>query len=190
MAMMGGVVPPKNIHVMGIDPGATTGWYNITVARKAIFGDEPPVIIEVDYGEFTGDEAYQAVEIARLAREIQGLDYKYGPAIICEAWDQDPGFKSTDPETLSPVRIGAMLALLRFEKKLGDSTLHFQSRALAFSTATDERLKKWKLWVQGSDHIRAASRHAIVALRRARENPEFAIELWPGDPRYPDDVID
>jgi hypothetical protein len=171
---------------MGIDPGGTTGWYVITVDRKCIFGDEPRKIIEVDYGEFTGDEAYQAVELARLAGEIQSLDYKYGPALIVEAWDQDPRFKSTDPETLSPVRIGAMLALLKYQKRMGDSTLHFQSRALAFGTATDERLRKWKLWVAGSEHIRAASRHAIVALRRARENPEFARALWPGDPRYPD----
>jgi hypothetical protein len=179
-------MPPKNIHVMGIDPGSTTGWFVITVDRKCIFGDEPRKILEIDYGEFTGDEAYQATELARLAGEIQSLDYKYGPALIVEAWDQDPGFKSTDPETLSPVRIGAMLTLLKYQKRMGDATLHFQSRALAFGTATDERLHKWQLWVKGSDHIRAASRHAIVALRRAAENPEFAISLWPGDPKYPD----
>jgi hypothetical protein len=179
-------MPPRNIHVMGIDPGATTGWYNITIPRLCIFGDEEAKILEVDYGEFTGDEAHQAVELARLAREIQSMDYKYGPALIVEAWDVDPTFKSTDQEVLSPVRIGAMLTLLKHQRQLGDCTLHFQSRALAFGTATDERLQKWKLWVKGSDHIRAASRHAIVALRRARENPEFARELWPGDPYYPD----
>lgn len=179
-------MPPKNLHVMGIDPGSTTGWYNITFPRLCIFGDEPAQIIEVDYGEFNGDEARQAVELARLAREIQSLDFKYGPAMIVEQWDSDPSFKSTDPEVLSPVRIGAMLSLLKYQKQVGDATLHFQSRALAFGTATDERLHKWKLWVAGSDHIRAASRHAIVALRRARENPEFARELWPGDPYYRD----
>lgn len=144
-----------------------------------MYGDEPSQIIEHDWGEFTGPEPKQSIEIARLAREIQSLDYKTGPAIICEAWDIDPRFHSIDPEILSPIRIGAQLELLKEQKQLADATLHFQSRSLAFSTATDDRLKRWRLWVQGSDHVRAALRHAITALRRARENPEFIKELWP-----------
>jgi hypothetical protein len=172
-------VPSKYLHVLGIDPGGTTGWYNITVPRDCMYGDAPSQIIEHDWGEFTGSEAHQAIEISRLAREIQSLDYKTGPALIVEAWDQDPRFNSTDPEALSPVRIGAQLELLREQKQLGDATLHFQSRSLAFSTATDDRLRRWGLWVKGSDHVRAALRHAITALRRARENPDFIKELWP-----------
>src|SRR5215472_9629566 len=168
----------KNLHVLGIDPGGTTGWYNITVPRDCIFGNAQAIFVEHDWGEFTGPEAQQAIEIARLAREIQSLDYLTGPAIMCEAWDQDPTFHNTDSEPLSPVRIGAMLTLLKEQKLLGDSTLHFQSRALAFGTVTDERLKRWGLWVKGSDHVRAALRHALTGLRRARENPEFARELW------------
>jgi len=74
-----------------------------------------------------------------------------------------------------------MLELLKEEGKLGDASLTFQSRTLAFGTVTDERLKRWRLWVEGSDHIRAALRHGITALRRARENPEFAIRLWPSE---------
>jgi len=170
---------PKNIHVMGIDPGGTTGWYNITVPADCIFGDAPSSIIEHDWGEFTGPEPQQAIELARLVREIQGLDYKVGPAMIMEAWDQDPTFHSTDPEALSPVRLGAMMTLLQEQKLLADATLHFQSRTLAFGTVTDERLHRWRLWVKGSDHVRAALRHGITALRRARENPEWANSLWP-----------
>jgi hypothetical protein len=172
-------LPSKYLHVLGIDPGGTTGWYNITVPRYCMFGDEPSQIVEHDYGEFTGPEPRQSIEIARLAREIQSLDFRTGPAIMCEAWDQDPRFHSTDPETLSPVRIGAQLELLKEQKQLGDATLHFQSRSIAFSTATDERLHSWGLWIKGSEHVRAALRHAITALRRARENPDFANELWP-----------
>jgi len=174
-------MPPKNIHLMGVDPGGTTGWYNLTVPRDCIFDDAPSRIIEHDWGEFTGPEARQAIELSRLVREIQGLDYKVGPALVVEQWDQDPTFKSTDPEALSPVRIGAMHELLREQKNLGDATVTFQSRSLAFSTVTDERLQRWRLWVKGSDHVRAALRHGITALRRARENPEFAIQLWPSE---------
>jgi len=172
-------MPPKNIHVLGIDPGSTTGWYCLTVPRDCIFSDGPSKIVEHDWGEFTGPLARQSIEIARLTREIQSLDFRVGPAMIVEAWDQDPRFKSTDPETLSPVRIGAQLELLQEQKQLNDATLTFQSRTLAFSTATDERLHKWRLWVAGSDHVRAALRHGITALRRARENEEFASSLWP-----------
>jgi len=174
-------MPPKNIHLMGIDPGGTTGWYNLTVPRNCIFGDAPSAILEHDWGEFTGPEPRQAIEIARLAREIQGMDYKVGPALVIEQWDQDPTFKSTDPEALSPVRLAAMLELLKEQKQLGDSSLVYQSRTLAFGTVTDERLKRWRLWVSGSDHVRAALRHGITALRRARENPEFAERLWPSE---------
>lgn len=171
----------RNIHVLAIDPGKTTGWVILTVPRLSIFADEPSRILEWDYGEFTGPEPVQATAIAELARVTQSLDYLTGPAIIVEGWDQDPNFKSTDEETLSPVRLGAMLSLLSFQKKLGDATIHFQSRTLAFGSkaTTDEKLKKYGLYVEGSDHIRAAIKHAIVALRRARENTQFAIALWP-----------
>jgi hypothetical protein len=177
-ALERGKMPTNHLHIMGIDPGGTTGWYLMTVPRACIFGDAPAAIWEHDWGEFTGPEPAQAVELARLAREVQSLDYKTGVALIMEAWDQDPTFHSTDPEALSPVRLGAMMTLLKHQNQLGDSTLHFQSRSMAFSTATDERLKAWRLWVQGSDHVRAALRHTITALRRARNSPEFAAELW------------
>jgi hypothetical protein len=169
----------KNLHILGIDPGGTTGWCLLTVARAAIFADEESGILEWDYGELTGPEPGQAIAIMRMCLEIQGLDYKTGVAIMAEQWDIDPNFKSTDQESYSPVRINAQLQLLHYEKRMGDATLHFQSRALAFGTATDERLKHWGLWVEGSTHIRAAARHAIVGLRRAKENWDFALELWP-----------
>jgi len=169
------------ISVLAIDPGGTSGWYWISIPRDCIFGYEDSRVVEFDYGEFTGDLAYQAEEIATLARELQGLEYKVGPAIICEAWDIDPAFKVTDLETLSPVELGAMLKLLRRQKKLADCSLHFQQRGQAFSCMTDERLRKRGLWIEGSDHIRAACRHAYTALRRANENLAFAKELWPYD---------
>jgi len=174
----------KYIHVLAVDPGGVSGWVILTVPRLCIFGDAPSEITEWDYGEFTGAEPVQATAIAELARVTQGLEYRTGPAIVVEDWDRDPSFKSKDEETLSPVRLGAMLMLLRFQKRLGDATVHFQSRTLAFGSkaTTDEKLRKYGMYVAGSDHIRAATKHAIVLLRRARENRQFAIELWPYPP--------
>lgn len=180
----------QNLHVIGIDPGGTTGWCRLTVPRDTIFGEEPSKIVEWDHGEFTGPEPAQALDIAALARTTQSLDYACGPALVIEAWDIDPNFKSTDLETLSPVRLGAMMVLLReltdrhYRRGAGanwlsDATVTFQSRTIAKETATNDRLKRWGLYVQGSDHVQDATRHAIVALRRAAADPDFAKVLWP-----------
>lgn len=177
----------KNLHVIGIDPGALTGWCRVTVPRQSIFGDADSEIVEWDYGIFQGDECEQAINIARYARETQSLDYKTGPALVVEAWDIAPHAKSTDPETLSPIRIGSHLVMLRyltdlFQKGpginwLGDSTVTFQSRTIK-SSMDDDRLKSRHMYV-AQDDIRDATRHALMALRRARNNPEFAEQLWP-----------
>lgn len=166
------------LHLIGVDPGGTTGVTRITIPRLSIFGSQQPEILEWDYFALNGPEPKQVTEIARYARETQSMSYKIGPAIVSEAWDQDPTFKSTDPEALSPCRINAMLELLLFQGKLADATLIFQSRTMAMQTATDERLKKWRMYVAHKD-IRASTRHAITALRRARQNPELADKLWP-----------
>jgi hypothetical protein len=174
----------KHLYIKGIDPGGTTGWAWLCVPRMAIFGHDDPEILEWDYGELTGPLPGQAVALARMARELQGLDYRTGPALMMEAWDQDPNFKVTDPEVLSPVKLGAQMELLAAQDRLGDATLHFQSRTLIHSKGvSDERLKKLGLYVAGSDHIRDAIKHALVGLRRAAENPwTFGLELWPYPP--------
>ena len=66
-------------------PGETTGWYLVTVSRFSIFFDDPPEILEYDWGQFDGVDVKQAMELARLAREVQSLDYKVGPALVCDA---------------------------------------------------------------------------------------------------------
>lgn len=168
----------RHLHIMGVDTGGTSAWYLLTVPRLSIFGDEAPDILERDYGTFTGPEPAQAIAIARLVREIQSLDYKTGVAVMSEDWDIDPNFRSTDPETLSPVRINAMLSLLLVQKRMGDATLCLQSRTIAKQTATDERMKRWGLYV-ANPHITDAGRQAVVGLRRARSSPDFARALWP-----------
>lgn len=171
----------KELHLSGFDPGGTSAYALLTVSRYCIFADEEPAILEWDYGELNGPETKQALEFARLCREWQGLAYKCGPAVVSERWDADPGFKNTDQEQYSPIRINAMLQLLwdEFPHLRGDATLHFQSRTQAFRAFNDERLRSRGLWVEGSEHIRAATKHALTALRRARENAAFAHELWP-----------
>lgn len=166
------------LHVIGIDPGGTTGWTRLTVPRAALYGADTPTILEWDFGEFAGDEVQQVYNIATLAREVQSLSYRIGPALVVEDWTVDPSFRSADPATLSPVRIAFGLRVAAEKKFCGDACIVLQNRALAKSTATDDRLRKWGLYTTGSDHIRDATRHALTALRRARANPDFRDKCW------------
>jgi hypothetical protein len=146
-----------------------------------VYGKEQGKIIRWEYGEEGGDEAEQVRALARLAREIQSLDYQIGPAIVVEAWDQDPRFSSTDPEALSPARIGAMLLYAKLRGDLSDALVTFQSRSLAKQALTDERLQAAGMYVKGSAHVRDATRHALCALRRARKSPELRYAMWGQD---------
>jgi hypothetical protein len=174
-----------HLHILGVDPGATTGWCRITVPRKTIYGDAPGEITEWETGEIKGDEPNQVRDLARLCRQIQSLDYKIGPAIVCEDFDVSK-LVTTDAEVLySPVRIAAMIrmcmalaAVPSYTPMFGDALLVMQSRGMAKSTATDERLRAWGLWTKGSDHERDATRHAITALRRAKQKPAFRAQMW------------
>ncbi len=174
----------SHLHIIGCDPGGKTGLARFTIPRDSIFGNEPAEIWDMDFKLFAGPEPEQVLNIARYTRETQSLDYKTGPALVVEGWYNDPSFKSSDPEALSPVRIGAMLTFLMFNNDkthtalLGDATLTFQDRTIAMTTMTDERLKKRNLYGNQKD-IRAATKHALTALRRAKQDPEFARTLWP-----------
>jgi hypothetical protein len=151
-----------NLHIMGIYPDDTTAWALFTVPRESIFGYMDPEICEWDYGVFEGDEVTQAMELARLVREVQSLDYKLGVALVIDS-DESP--------------LGAMLRLLQRQKQLGDASIAFQSQQLS-DAITDERLKRIGLYV-ADDSIRQAVKHAITGLRCANESPEFAAGLWP-----------
>lgn len=169
----------RNIHVIGIDPGGTTGWCRITIPRASVFDGARSEILSWETGEITGTEPEQVRKIGWLARSAQGLAYKTGPALVVEDWTIEPMARTTDPASLSPIRIGAMLVYAGERHELGDSSVTFQDRALAKGTCTDERLKEWGMWPKGSSHERDATRHAITALRRAKRSAEFRSALWP-----------
>jgi hypothetical protein len=168
----------RNIHVIGVDPGGTTGWARMTVPRLSLFGDQGGEVIEWEYGEFSGSEYKQAGALARLARETQSLAYKIGPAIVVEDWDIEPVNRTTDPSSLSPVRIGAMLVYAQACGHLSDARVLFQGRTLAKGHMTDERLKEAGFYVKGSDHVRDATRHALTFLRRAKHDRELRESAW------------
>jgi hypothetical protein len=161
-----------HLHVFAIDgtgdilePHVGTGWAWLTVPRLSIFGDQEPEISAWDYGLFHGCQAATAIVIARKAREIQGLDYKTGPAIVLDGM---------------AIKLSAMVQLLDHEKRMGDSTLHFQHRDDA-SKLTDDSLRRLSMYV-GNEQISTAVKHGLTLLRRAKQDEAFAHERWPYPP--------
>jgi hypothetical protein len=134
----------------------------------------------------TGDENVQTKELARKLREIQSLDYGVGPGVVVEDFDVDK-IVTTDADVLfSPVRIAARLHYAAFRGELADAHIIMQSRGMAKSTATDDRLKAWGLYDSHSgDHARDAMRHAITMVRRLKVKPELRNAFWPYLERIP-----
>ena len=159
----------KHLHVLAVYPSEETGWCRLTVPRTCIFGTEDSVITEWDYGTWTQPAPATAIAIARKARETQGLDYKTGPAVVCEMDDDR-----------TAIQINAMLELLYYENRMGDATLHFQDNEQT-SHITEDHLRSNHILVAQYD-IQAATRHALTLLGRARQDEAFAHELWPYPP--------
>lgn len=153
----------KRLHVFALSTGGETAGCLLTVPRACMFADQAPEILEWDYWTWNREDPATAIVIARKAREIQGLDYKTGPAVVCE--------------TDGNIRINAMLELLHYEKRMGDATLHFQERDLT-NRITDSILRQQEMYGEHPD-IKSAIKHALALLRRARESREFALALWP-----------
>jgi hypothetical protein len=170
-------MPSQYLNLLTIDPGATSGWCHVIIPRISMFGDAESEITSWSTGEIRGDEDRQALEFASLARRIQGLDYKNGTAVVCE--DFDFGSPLKDSSVYSPVRIAAKLKLLHYMHMMDDSSFLLQSRTMAKSYATDERLRLWGFWVPNSeDHERDAVRHALTILKRAKQKRVVRNRLW------------
>lgn len=178
-------MPPPNLKILGIDPGESTGWAYLVIPRKSVYGDEPGAILQWDQGQLYGSEEDQTKEICRMVRQFQSLDFGVGPAVVVEDFDIAAKNPTTDPVLLTPVRLAAMLRYARYRGEMGpDSLVMLQGRTIAMSTATDERLRAWRLYVRGEEHARDAMRHAIVALRRASQKTHVREAMW-ADPNRP-----
>jgi hypothetical protein len=164
------------LHVIGIDPGETTGWAKITIPRDSMFGDAPGKIVDLKTGELTGPESAQALTMARILKRY------IWPTVALE--DFTLRTDVTSREVLAPVRVAAKIHLC-IECGMAGSVIgvEWQLPSLAFETMPDNRLRKAGLWVEGSTHKRDAARHAMTLIRRAKNNPKLAERIfhWPGD---------
>jgi hypothetical protein len=156
----------NHLHVLALCPREEeTGWTWLTVPRLSIFGNQTSSITEWDYGVLRGHAPDVAIQIARKAREIQGLDYRTGPAILVD---------------MGSDRLRHMLEFLHYEKRMGDATIHFASNE-ATARINDGRLKTLGMHVH-SELIDTATGFALYHLGQARKDMQIAHELWPYPP--------
>jgi hypothetical protein len=172
--------PFETLWILGVDPGQTTGLCLAAVPRGCIFGDEKPEFLHRESFELTGSLQNQVKEVCWFSRQV--ADYRAAPClIVCEDFDLGGNRlqgAASEADVVIPVRFGAAL---RYAVECGHAErnrLIFQGRTIAFTTMTDDRLKKRGLWDVGSDHKRDATRHLVTALRRIREGSINPDEVW------------
>jgi hypothetical protein len=167
----------KTLFALAVDPGMTTGWAVIGVPEGSIYGNEKGAIEEFETGEVMGNFTGQARGLAHIARRFQNVKSPNNIALIIE--DFDPRHHVRSEEYLSPVKLAAMLTYATDMGHLGGITGPFwQMPSLAKETATDDRLKAWKLYKPGSEHIKDATRHAITFIRRTKGSKALREQAW------------
>jgi len=161
----------RNLTVIGIDPGVTTGWAKITIPIDSIFGMASGEILDWQYGVLDGPETAQAQTFCHIAKRY------IWPAVAIEDFDNRKPLRNR--EYLAPVRVASKI---QFAIEIGLAGqccgLEWQMPAMAMETAPDHRLKKWDLYPPGPDHQKDATRHAITLIRRAKKDPKLARRIF------------
>jgi hypothetical protein len=196
--------PAAGLSLFAFDPGGTTGWAEFSCPFVNVFKRDTDLLLgmEVEYGQLTGLEGVQAMDVQDLLRKF------VGPVII---EDFILRIQSADRDVLSPVRMTArieqIVELTNWGRGTGDYyrllaarqpekgwegtplvhpanawreiRVRKQAAELAMSTATDARMKDWELWATGKPHARDAMRHGITFLRRAKMDAALRRWAWP-----------
>lgn len=157
--------------VISFDPGGTTGWSIFQCHPESLIQNDVRVLDNIDYwkmGQFSGLENKQATECFELVKSWPGC------AVVIE--DFILRKMSKDEDLLAPVRLIAKIELLLWQEGIRSFR---QQPSEAKTTATDERLKSWGLYVPGEEHARDASRHSITWLRKTKEKAKLRVYSWP-----------
>jgi hypothetical protein len=169
------------VTVVAIDPGGTTGWSVMCVEADALC--DPDVSILKSIAHRASGQVDLGNEDAHAGELVELLAAWPLAAVVIEDF-QLRTFKMSR-ELLSPVRITAKVEYALFHG-LQDCVpegrrVFKQNPSLAKSTATDDRLKQWRLYIRegGMEHARDADRHAITFLRRAKDKPKIRHAAWP-----------
>lgn len=153
---------------VAIDPGGVTGMACVAQHEDGTFA-------LLDWVEISSiDEGMNELRAARaVAQKAAGWVAEYGADVVAIE-DFIIRLGVTDRSLLSPVRMTAMIEAFWYEMR-GSGGIGWggswggeyvkQQASSAKAVATNERLKRWGLWVKGKQHARDAIRHCVVALR-------------------------
>lgn len=166
-------------RVYAIDPGGTTGWAVIwfdpnTIVDKAQAVDKSVVAWQA--GVISGSENGQIdAMLAHIKRfGVSNYEETGEMAVVVEAFNLRTQIR--DPEVLSPVRLTAALDYVLYKGiKCRDGVVRNfqripQQPVDAMNVMTDARLRLWNMYLPGPDHPRDATRHALLWLRRVRND--------------------
>lgn len=161
-------------RVLWIDPGDITGVSCVWFDPAALFAGlkTPRCILAWSSRQISGAEDLQIDQIMKIVAELGGPT---GLAVGCESFVMQQ-FNMSD-SFLAPVRLRAKLefGLHRGTKDETDGVVRrrkvaTQSASDAKNTITDQRLKIMQMYTPGPDHIRDATRHCLLWLRRLRSD--------------------
>jgi hypothetical protein len=189
-----GAIRAFSVH--GVDPGETTGYAWALVGVKEMLSSEPfhemlPRLAADTSGYQLGDCRFRTVQINCYPDENNGamniyaqMEVSVGMARRCIRRAGSPAKptdiaifedfilqeRTQDRSLLSPVRLTAKAEQILWSPWCRDEFIWMQPQSAsdAKSTCTDDRMRRWGLWIPGQPHATDATRHLIVALRRIR----------------------
>lgn len=168
--------------VIALDPGQTTGWSLMVVEPESLIDHECKVIESVTthhHGQVSSlwDENTHTDGESIAVDDIWAMIEQWPEAAVVM---EDFVIRMNDRsrQFLSPVRIMARVDYLLW--KHGRTSFR-QTPADAKNTCSDDRLKDWGFYDKygGLNHARDADRHALLFLRKCKQNAQMRAKAWP-----------
>jgi hypothetical protein len=164
--------------VVAYDPGGVTGWALASVHPDSIVVPEIRILDNISHfacGQIVGDEFRQVDQMVGLANEWPGASLVIEDFVLAKM--------SADRALLSPVRLTSAFRYEMRKESNGERVVRKQGRSLAFTTVTDDRLKRYRggyyAATAGQEHARDATKHLFTWLKRLKENVRLRIEVFP-----------
>lgn len=168
--------------VIALDPGQTTGWSLMVVHPESLIDPKEKVLESITthhhgqvksvWDDYTMTDG-ESIAVDDLWHFIEAWPEA---AIVME--DFIIRINDRSRQFLSPVRIMARIDYLLW--KHGRTSFR-QSPSDAKNTCSDARLKEWGLYDSygGLNHARDADRHALLFLRKCKQNDAMRRKAWP-----------
>ena len=179
---------PFDTFIVGVDPGVTTGVS--VIGFENVYDTPLPSEVEIwgstqfSYGgsgnseDILGDDKDIEQTISKMVGDIAKYLSQFGDVIV-SIEDFIIRKMNTSRDFLAPVRITAGIR----QEIFGEESIGFVSYTPADAKAicNDKRMDLWgyEIRTQKDRHSRDADRHAVLTLRRIKENPRLLHDLLP-----------